>query len=94
MQIIVENLEKNFTVKQKHEKQIIKAVSDVSFNIDKGEIVAFIGPNGAGKSTTIKMLTGIIEPTGGKVLVDGFNPSTQHRVYVWTEVSVIYAFNC
>ena len=79
MQIIVENLEKNFTVKQKHEKQIIKAVSDVSFNIDKGEIVAFIGPNGAGKSTTIKMLTGIIEPTGGKVLVDGFNPSTQRK---------------
>ena len=73
MQIIVENLEKNFTVKQKHEKQIIKAVSDVSFNIDKGEIVAFIGPNGAGKSTTIKMLTGIIEPTGGKILVDGLN---------------------
>ena len=79
MQIIVENLEKNFTVKQKHEKQIIKAVSDVSFNIDKGEIVAFIGPNGAGKSTTIKMLTGIIEPTGGKILVDGFNPSTQRK---------------
>ena len=79
MQIIVENLEKNFTVKQKHEKQIIKAVSDVSFNIDKGEIVAFIGPNGAGKSTTIKMLTGIIEPTGGKVLVDGLNPSTQRK---------------
>ena len=79
MQIIVENFEKNFTVKQKHEKQIIKAVSDVSFNIDKGEIVAFIGPNGAGKSTTIKMLTGIIEPTGGKVLVDGFNPSTQRK---------------
>ena len=79
MQIIVENLEKNFTVKQKHEKQIIKAVSDVSFNIDKGEIVAFIGPNGAGKSTTIKMLTGIIEPTGGKILVDGLNPSTQRK---------------
>lgn len=79
MQIIVENLEKNFTVKQKHKKQIIKAVSDVSFNIDKGEIVAFIGPNGAGKSTTIKMLTGIIEPTGGKILVDGLNPSTQRK---------------
>lgn len=79
MQIIVENLEKNFTVKQKHKKQIIKAVSDVSFNIDRGEIVAFIGPNGAGKSTTIKMLTGIIEPTGGKILVDGLNPSTQRK---------------
>lgn len=79
MQIIVENLEKNFTIKQKREKQIIKAVSNVSFNIDKGEIVAFIGPNGAGKSTTIKMLTGIIEPSGGKILVDGFNPSTQRK---------------
>ena len=79
MQIIVENLEKNFVIKQRSEKQVVKAVSDVSFNIDKGEIVAFIGPNGAGKSTTIKMLTGIIEPTGGKVLVDGFNPSTQRK---------------
>ncbi len=79
MQIIVENLEKNFIIKQKKEKQIVRAVSDVSFNIDKGEIVAFIGPNGAGKSTTIKMLTGIIEPSGGKVKVDGFNPSTQRK---------------
>ena len=79
MQIIVENLEKNFVIKQRSEKQVVKAVSDVSFNIDKGEIVAFIGPNGAGKSTTIKMLTGIIEPSGGKIVVDGFNPSTERK---------------
>ncbi len=79
MQISVENLEKNFIVKKKREKNTIKAVSNVSFNIERGEIVAFIGPNGAGKSTTIKMLTGIINPSGGKISVAGFDPSKDRK---------------
>ena len=60
----------------------IKAVSDISFDIDEGEIVAYIGPNGAGKSTTIKMLTGILKPDSGEVLVDGFNPFNNRIKYV------------
>ena len=51
-----------------------KAVKDLSFSIDKGEIVGFIGPNGAGKSTTIKMMTGILVPDSGKILVSGIEP--------------------
>lgn len=51
-----------------------KAVSSVSFNIKRGEAVAFLGPNGAGKTTTTKMMTGLIYPTSGQVNVLGFNP--------------------
>ena len=56
----------------------IAAVDDISFEIKRGEIVGFIGPNGAGKSTTIKMMTGILVPTGGKVEVFGKEPY-KHR---------------
>ncbi len=48
-----------------------KAVNDISFTAGKGEIVGFLGPNGAGKSTTMKMITGYLEPDGGKALVSG-----------------------
>lgn len=47
------------------------AVSNVSFTVGQGEILGYLGPNGAGKSTTVKMLTGILAPTSGRVLVDG-----------------------
>lgn len=50
-----------------------KAVDDISFNIGKGEIVAFLGPNGAGKTTTMRMLTGYLIPTGGKCLINGID---------------------
>ncbi|MBR3461146.1 MAG: ABC transporter ATP-binding protein [Clostridiales bacterium] len=50
-----------------------KATDDVSFNIKAGEIVGFAGPNGAGKTTVIKMLTGILKPTSGTVLINGFD---------------------
>lgn len=53
---------------------IKKAVEDISFEIKKGEIVGYIGANGAGKSTTIKMMTGILTPTTGKITVDGLIP--------------------
>src|SRR6185295_9451283 len=52
----------------------VHAVRDVSFDIDPGDIVAFLGPNGAGKTTTLKMLTGLLYPTGGHVAVAGFAP--------------------
>lgn len=50
-----------------------KATDDVSFNIKAGEIVGFAGPNGAGKTTVIKMLTGILKPTSGNIVINGFD---------------------
>ena len=61
------------------EKKEIVAVNDISFSIKSGERVAFIGPNGAGKSTTIKMLTGILFPTSGKVNVMGLDPTKDRK---------------
>src|SRR5712675_2611231 len=52
----------------------VKAVNDVSFTIEPGEMVAFLGPNGAGKTTTLKMLSGLIYPTSGQAQVLGFVP--------------------
>jgi ABC-2 type transport system ATP-binding protein len=52
-----------------------KAVDNISFSLNKGEIVGFLGPNGAGKSTTMKMITGYLPPTGGQALVSGFDVS-------------------
>ena len=52
----------------------VKAVDGVSFNIEPGEMVGYIGPNGAGKSTTIKMMTGVLKPTDGRIVVDGRVP--------------------
>lgn len=56
------------------EKKIRQAVADVSFTIEAGEIVGFIGPNGAGKTTTLKMLSGILYPSGGTAHVNGYVP--------------------
>ncbi|MET1004333.1 MAG: ATP-binding cassette domain-containing protein [Propionibacteriaceae bacterium] len=58
---------------------VIRAVDDVSFDIDAGELVGYLGPNGAGKSTTIKMLTGILTPTSGTVSVAGIDPSRARK---------------
>lgn len=63
--IVVEHLSKEFGPK--------RAVNDVSFTVQKGEILGFLGPNGAGKSTTMRMLTGFIPPTAGRVSVGGFD---------------------
>ena len=51
------------------------AVDGISFDIDEGEIVGFLGPNGAGKSTTMNMITGFIEPSDGRIIVDGYDIS-------------------
>ncbi len=55
------------------------AVDDISFTIGDGEIVGYIGSNGAGKSTTIKMMTGILRPTSGEILVDGIDPGKNRK---------------
>ncbi len=52
----------------------VSAVKDVSLTIERGEIIGYLGPNGAGKSTTIKMMTGVLEPTSGEILVNGVIP--------------------
>ena len=57
----------------------VRAVDDISFSVAPGELVGFLGPNGAGKSTTIKMLTGILVPTAGALLVDGRVPHKQRQ---------------
>src|ERR1700704_7107905 len=51
----------------------LKAVSDVTFKVEKGEILGFLGPNGAGKTTTMRMITGVLPPTSGSVQVAGFD---------------------
>ena len=61
------------------EYQAIRAVDDISFRIDEGELVGYIGPNGAGKSTSIKMLCGILVPTSGRVTVNGLVPHKQRK---------------
>src|SRR5512147_1995850 len=84
---------------------IVKAVDGISLSIDSGELVGFIGPNGAGKSTTIKMLSGVLEPSSGTIEVDGFVPYRQRRRYVqhigivfgqrsqlWWDLAVIESF--
>lgn len=73
----------------KAKKVVKKAVDDVSFTIQKGEIVGYIGANGAGKSTTIKMLTGILNPTSGTVLINGLVPFND-RVKNAYQIGVVF----
>ena len=100
--IEVKNLNKTFKVKVKEKGLIgsiksiikpkyksIKAVKDVSFNIEKGEVVAFIGPNGAGKSTTIKMLTGILYNDKGSVNVLGIDPTKKRKKLAY-EIGTVF----
>jgi viologen exporter family transport system ATP-binding protein len=83
----------------------VAAVDRVSFSIGRGEMVGYIGPNGAGKSTSIKMLTGILVPSSGEVVINGFVPFRQRRHYVrtigvvfgqrtqlWWDIAVIESF--
>ncbi|MGB2643030.1 MAG: ATP-binding cassette domain-containing protein [Candidatus Acidiferrum sp.] len=71
------------------EYQSVKAVENIHFEIGRGEMVGYIGPNGAGKSTTIKMLTGILVPTSGEILSNGFVPWRQRAAYVKT-IGVVF----
>ncbi|MGM0866257.1 MAG: ABC transporter ATP-binding protein [Bacillota bacterium] len=69
--------------------KIVPAVNDISFNVKQGEMVGYIGENGAGKSTTIKMLTGILTPTGGELNVNGMNPHRDREKFVQT-IGVVF----
>ncbi len=95
--ITVSNLCKHFKVYKHHrgtwgtlrnlftrEYKLVRAVDQVSFEIEPGELVGYIGPNGAGKSTTIKMLTGLLVPTGGDLHVNGRVPWKERRAHVAT----------
>lgn len=92
--IEVNNLQKDFKVYKREpglknavkslfsrDYQIKKAVDDISFSVNESEIVGYIGPNGAGKSTTIKMMSGILVPSSGEVIANGFIPYKERKKY-------------
>jgi len=64
------------------QRQTVHAVERINFTLNEGDLVGYLGPNGAGKSTTIKMLTGLLVPTSGEILVDGFIPWKDRSRYV------------
>lgn len=90
--IEAENLSKTFRVYKRgegikgylkgfisREYREVEAVKDLNLEIEEGEIIGYIGANGAGKSTTVKMLTGILEPSSGRIEVDGRNPQQERK---------------
>lgn len=93
--ITVKNLQKHFKVSRHHRGAwgalrnlttraftTVKAVDGINFTVAPGELVGYLGPNGAGKSTTIKMLTGLLVPTGGQIMANGRVPWQQRQAYV------------
>jgi ABC-2 type transport system ATP-binding protein len=106
--IEVEHLSKQFVVRRgrfRRERVIVDAVKDISFRVERGELLGYLGPNGAGKSTTIKMLTGILVPSSGSVTVAGLDPSKRRielakrigamfgqRVQLWWDLPLIDSF--
>ena len=100
--IIVKDLRKDFTVYSSRKGlkgafrdlftrnyKVVPAVNNISFSVKQGEMVGYIGENGAGKSTTIKMLTGILTPTIGQVIVNGMNPHKEREKFVQT-IGVVF----
>ncbi len=100
--LVMKNISKEFKVLNRHEGlkgsikdlfsrdyKYIKAVNDVSLTVKKGEIIGYLGPNGAGKSTTIKMMTGVLEPTTGEILVNGRVPY-KDRVHNSENIGVVF----
>jgi ABC-2 type transport system ATP-binding protein len=106
--IEVEHLSKQFVVRRgrfRRERVTVDAVKDISFRVERGELLGYLGPNGAGKSTTIKMLTGILVPSSGRVSVAGLDPSKRRievakrigamfgqRVQLWWDLPLIDSF--
>ncbi|MBQ2552471.1 MAG: ATP-binding cassette domain-containing protein, partial [Treponema sp.] len=117
--IEMKNVVKEFKVLNRHEGlagsirdlfscdyKIVTAVDNISINIKHGEIVGYLGPNGAGKSTTIKMMTGVLEPTRGEIFVNGTVPYKNRtrnaenigvvfgqRSQLWWSLPLIESFN-
>jgi ABC-2 type transport system ATP-binding protein len=92
--IEVRDVSRTFAVRRKvgrlrRVRDAVDAVRDLSFSIEPGEMVGYIGPNGAGKSTTIKMLTGILVPTGGDLRVAGLVPARQ-RTELASRIGVVF----
>jgi ABC-2 type transport system ATP-binding protein len=92
--IELDGVEKVFEVRRKtgfmkRERRRVRAVDSISFRVERGEMVGYIGPNGAGKSTTIKMLTGILTPSAGRVRVAGIEPSRE-RVRLAHRIGVVF----
>ncbi|GAA1177116.1 ATP-binding cassette domain-containing protein [Streptomyces hebeiensis] len=92
--IELDGLEKVFDVRRRagllrREKHQVRAVDGISFRVPRGEMVGYIGPNGAGKSTTIKMLTGILTPSGGRLRVAGIDPSRE-RTRLAQRIGVVF----
>ena len=100
--IEIKNVSKEFKVLNRHEGlkgslkdlfsrdyKTVRAVDNISMTIQQGEIVGYLGPNGAGKSTTIKMMTGVLEPTSGEILVGG-NVPYNNRSKNAQEIGVVF----
>ena len=100
--IVMEHVSKNFKVLNRREGlsgsikdlfsrdyKTLQAVSDVSLTVGRGEIIGYLGPNGAGKSTTIKMMTGVLEPSEGKIMVNGVVPY-QNRTRNSEQIGVVF----
>ena len=92
--IDVRDLERTFVVRRKagrarRERSEVRAVRDLTFQVEAGEMVGYIGPNGAGKSTTIKMLTGILVPSSGHLEVAGLEPS-RRRAELARRIGVVF----
>ncbi|MFD8257812.1 ABC transporter ATP-binding protein [Streptomyces griseoluteus] len=92
--IALEKVGKVFEVRKKtgflkRERREVRAVDSISFTVARGEMVGYIGPNGAGKSTTIKMLTGILTPTSGRLRVAGIDPARE-RTRLASRMGVVF----
>src|ERR671933_1713856 len=100
--IAVDNLHKTFRVAKHHRGALgalrnlfdreyveVRAVDGSSFTIERGEMLGCLGPNGAGKSTTIKMLTGILVPSGGRISVLDMEPSRQ-RIQLTRRIGAMF----
>ena len=106
--IEVDGLSKRFVVRRgrfRRERHVVDAVKEISFRVERGELLGYLGPNGAGNSTTIKMLTGILVPSSGRVSVAGLEPSRKRielarrigamfgqRVQLWWDLPLLDSF--
>ena len=88
--IEVKNLMKSY--KKRKSKEFIQAVSDVSFTVNKGEILGLLGPNGAGKTTTIKMICGLLIPDSGTITINGMN-NREKRLGALKHISAVLEGN-